>query len=200
MEQHKRERAALMDHLLAKDWNVFGTLKFIDGRTIGRHSATKVLRSYWNKIDRVFFGKAAERQAVRVPRWCFAHEGSDSENYHVHFALLAPIADIEHTCCVLNAVWTQHHYQTAPLGKNWIMPLRHKKAATNYLTGEYWRLGGETLLDDLCWDRTSANTLAEYQHDAQQARILRAASPLWLNDAKQALAAQQARYQLPDEH
>jgi hypothetical protein len=32
----------------------------------------------------MFFGKAAERQNMRVPRWCFAHEGSDHENYHVH--------------------------------------------------------------------------------------------------------------------
>ena len=55
------------------------------------------------------FGKAAERQNMRVPRWCFAHEGSDSENYHIHFALQAPIPDVDHMCCTLNAVWAQHH-------------------------------------------------------------------------------------------
>ena len=90
-EQRKQERQALIEHLLAQDWNVFGTLKFVNGRTIGRSSADKLLRSYWNRIDRMFFGKAAERQNMRVPRWCFAHEGSDSENFHVHFALQAPI-------------------------------------------------------------------------------------------------------------
>ena len=99
-EQRKQERQALIEHLLAQDWNVFGTLKFVNGRTIGRSSADKLLRSYWNKIDRVFFGKAAERQNMRVPRWCFAHEGSDSENFHVHFALQAPIPDVDHMCCV----------------------------------------------------------------------------------------------------
>jgi hypothetical protein len=76
-EQRKQERQALIDHLLAQDWNVFGTLKFANGRTIGRHSANKLLRSYWNKVDRVIYGKAAERQNMRVPRWCFAHEGAD---------------------------------------------------------------------------------------------------------------------------
>ena len=35
-EQRKQERQALIDHLLAQDWNVFGTLKFVNGRTIGR--------------------------------------------------------------------------------------------------------------------------------------------------------------------
>ena len=38
-EQRKQERQALIDHLLAQDWNVFGTLKFVNGRTIGRSSA-----------------------------------------------------------------------------------------------------------------------------------------------------------------
>ena len=94
-EQRKQERQALIEHLLAQDWNVFGTLKFVNGRTISRSSADKLLRSYWNRIDRMFFGKAAERQNKRVPRWCFAHEGSDSENFHVHFALQAPIPDVD---------------------------------------------------------------------------------------------------------
>jgi hypothetical protein len=33
--QRKRERKALMADLLEHDWDVFGTLKFINGRTIG---------------------------------------------------------------------------------------------------------------------------------------------------------------------
>ena len=35
-EQRKQERQALVQHLMAQDWNVFGTLKFVNGRTIGR--------------------------------------------------------------------------------------------------------------------------------------------------------------------
>ena len=61
-EQRKQERQALIDHLLAQEWDVFGTLKFVNGRTIGRETANTLLRSYWNRIDRMFFGKAAERQ------------------------------------------------------------------------------------------------------------------------------------------
>ena len=52
-EQRKQERQALSEHLLAQDWNVFGTLKFVNGRTIGRETAKKLLRSYLNRIDRV---------------------------------------------------------------------------------------------------------------------------------------------------
>ena len=194
-EQRKQERQALIEHLLAQDWNVFGTLKFVNGRTIGRETANKLLRSYWNKIDRVMFGKAAERHNIRVPRWCFAHEGSDNENYHVHFVLQAPIPDVDHMCCTLNAVWAQHHNQTAPLFKNWIMPVTDRTAVASYLTQEYWRMGSGTLLDELCWDRTPADTMAQYHHDQQAHRITRAASPLWLRQAQQALHTQKAQYE-----
>ena len=194
-EQRKQERQALIDHLLAQDWNVFGTLKFVNGRTIGRSSADKLLRSYWNRIDRMFFGKAAERQNMRVPRWCFAHEGGDTENYHIHFALQAPIADVDHMCCTLNAVWAQHSNQTAPLVKNWITPVTDRTAVASYLTREYWRLGSDTLLDELSWDRTPVDTMAQYHHDQQANRLSRAASPLWLKQAHQALDHQKAAYQ-----
>ena len=38
-EQRKQERQALVQHLMAQDWDVFGTLKFVNGRTIGRRLA-----------------------------------------------------------------------------------------------------------------------------------------------------------------
>ncbi len=76
-----------MAYLLEQDWDVFRTLKFVDSRTIGSITANKLLRSYWNRIDRVFFGHAADRKSIRVPRWCFAHEGADAENFHIHFLL-----------------------------------------------------------------------------------------------------------------
>jgi hypothetical protein len=118
---------------------------------------------------------------MRLPRWCFAHEGSDHENYHVHFALQAPILDVDHMCCVLNAVWAQHHAQTASLAKNWIMPVQDRAAVASYVTHEYWRMGSGTLLDELCWDRTPVDTMAQYHHDQQAHRITRAARSLSSN-------------------
>ena len=199
-EQRKQERQALSEHLLAQDWNAFGTLKFVNGRTIGRETANTLLRSYWNRIDRMFFGKAAERQNMRVPRWCFAHEGSDSENFHVHFVLKAATPNTEHLCCLLNAVWAQHHAQTAPLAKNWIMPAQDRAAVASYVTHEYWRMGSDTILDNLCWGAEQSNLLTQHslnEHYVQQQayRIQRAASPLWLHQAQQALHTQQARYE-----
>ena len=199
-EQRKQERQALIDHLLAQDWNVFGTLKFVNGRTISRSSTDKLLRSYWNKIDRLMFGKAAERQNMRLPRWCFAHEGSDSENFHVHFALQAPILDVDNMCCVLNAVWAQHHAQTASLAKNWIMPVQDRAAVASYVTHEYWRMGSDTILDALSWTAKQSyyltvHALNEHYFQQQAQRIQKAASPLWLQQAQQALNDQKAQYE-----
>ena len=199
-EQRKRERQALVQHLLAQDWNVFGTLKFVNGRTIGRETANKLLRSYWNKIDRVMFGKAAERLDMRVLRWCFAHEGSDSENFHVHFVMKSALHDTQSMCCLLNAVWAQHHAQTAPLAKNWIMPAQDRAAVASYVTHEYWRMSSDTILDALSWTAEQSyyltdNALDEHYTQQQAQRIQRAASPLWLQQAQQALNTQQARYE-----
>ena len=65
MTDWRRERQDLNEYLLEQDWDVFGTLKFVDGRSIGRTTANKLLRSYWNRLDRVFFGHAADRQKDR---------------------------------------------------------------------------------------------------------------------------------------
>ena len=194
MKDWRRERRELMEYLLEQDWDVFGTLKFVDGRTIGSVTANKLLRSYWNKIDRVFFGHAADRQKISVPRWCFAHEGSDAENFHIHFLLKSPIANTEQACCLLNAVWAQHHLQTGPMAKNWIMPVQSRSRAVNYVTREYWRLGSATLLDEISWATTSAADMAAQETEAQALRINKAASSAWITAATAALRDQQSRY------
>jgi hypothetical protein len=198
--QLKREQQELTKHLLGQDWNTFGTLKFVNGRTIGHDTAHLLLRSYWNKVDRIFFGRAAERQRVRVPRWCFAHEGSDSENFHVHFALLSPLADIQQACTFLNAVWTQHHSQTAGLEKNWIMPVQSRTAVVNYLTREYWRMGSVTVLDHISWSQTTAVQMADFVHDAQSKRITAAVDEDALRTAKDAFLVHLNKYKQIDDH
>ena len=186
----------MVQHLLAQEWDLFGTLKFVNGRTIGRHSANKLLRSYWNKVDRIIYGKAAERQNMRVPRWCFAHEGGDHENFHVHFVTPSPLQGTEDMCCLLNVIWAQHHTQTAPLVKNWIMPVKDRAAVTSYVTHEYWRMGSDTISDNLCWDSAQLNFAPNYNYTQQQAhRITREANPIWLQQAQHALNTQQAQYE-----
>jgi hypothetical protein len=195
LNMRKRERADTIKRLLDAEWNVFGTLKFVDGRRIGSASAAKIIGSYWNRVDRVFFGRAAERQKVRVPRWCFAHTGWDSENLHIHFALLSPVPDHEQACTVLNALWSYHHRQTAPLEKNWITPVQDRVAVARYLTREYWRLGAASFLDQYSWSSTDTATIAQYQHLTQARRIHHQIGSEALQQAQQAYQQHKANTQ-----
>ena len=110
------------------------------------------------------------------------------------------LKNTQRMCCLLNAVWAQHHAQTAPLAKNWIMPVQDRAAVASYVTHEYWRMGSDTILDELSWTAKQSYYLTDHaldEHYAQQQahRITRAASPLWLKKAQQALGEQKAAYE-----
>ena len=76
------------------------------------------------------------------------------------------------------------------------MPAQDRAAVASYVTHEYWRMGSDTLLGELCWDTGHANHTTDDNYSQQQAyRIQRAASPLWLQQAQQTLRTQQARYE-----
>ena len=76
------------------------------------------------------------------------------------------------------------------------MPVTDRTAVASYLTREYWRLGSDTFLDAVSWDdRAAANAFKDYNHLKQANRLSRAASPLWLRQAQQALNTQQAAYE-----
>ena len=57
-------------------------------------------------------------------------------------------------------------------------------------------MGSHTFLDAISWDDQKAvNVFKEYHHLKQANRLSRAASPLWLKQAHQALDHQKAAYQ-----
>ena len=56
--------------LAQKDWiyeladsgyNIAGTLKFYNGRTISKNKVAALLGAYWHKVDRTLFGQAANK-------------------------------------------------------------------------------------------------------------------------------------------
>ena len=80
------------------------------------------------------------------------------------------------------------------------MPAQDRAAVASYVTHEYWRMGSDTILDKLSWTAKQSYYLTDHaldeQYTQQQAnRLSRAASPLWLKQAHQALGDQQARYE-----
>jgi hypothetical protein len=139
MNENFTHQHELYRMLLQRRWNVFGTLKFQPDRKTSSEHSHRLVRCFWNKLDRVIYGKAAEL-GCRVNRWCFAHTGSHSDNYHIHFVALADI-NTDEFCCLANTLWTKTSPETASIDHNWIMPVMIPDRVAAYLTREVWKLG-----------------------------------------------------------
>ena len=139
MTQNFIYQRELYRYLLDRDWDVFGTLKFHSGNRISGRRAHMQVRCFWNHLDRVIYGKAAQA-GCRVRRWCFAHAGTNSDNYHVHFVAQAPI-DMPEFCALANTLWTKTSAATAGIDQNWITPVLYPDRVAGYVTREVWKLG-----------------------------------------------------------
>lgn len=172
MQQNFIYQRELYRYLLGRDWNVFGTMKFQPVRRISNSEAHMQLRYFWNKLDRVIYGKAAEA-GCRVNRWCFSHAGSHSDNYHLHFVAKAPIQTLEF-CALANTLWAKTSPETAGIDQNWITPVLYPDRVAGYVTREVWKLGPASFDTQI-----SADTGVTYQNTperlvAQGQRISRA--------------------------
>lgn len=123
--------AAIRD-ILDAEMNVMGVLKFDNGRHIDREQAETLWRLYWHKMDRIFFGRAADR-GLGIERRCFTELGEDDKNLHMHFAAASPIA-VRPFCAVANAVWVNLNKRTADYETNRIMPVLYPEDCAAYTT------------------------------------------------------------------
>lgn len=187
----KSQQQHFQDWLLARDWDVFGTLKFQPIKNISAGKAHALVRHFVNKLDRVVYGKAAEC-GVRVQRWCFAHEGSASENYHVHFVAKSPI-DPELFCCLSNVIWVKQARVTGSISKNWFTPVISRERVSAYLTKEFWKLGDNSFDAAISADNASKFQSNEKQEMLQRERIARAMSDNEFRAAHAALVEHKVR-------
>jgi hypothetical protein len=180
----KSEQQQFEQWINSRDWDVFGTLKFQPIRMISGQKAHQIVRHFWNHLDRVIYGKAAEK-GCRVARWCFAHEGSHSDNYHVHFVAKSPI-DADLFCCLSNALWSKQDRATASIQKNWITPVHHRDRVVQYLTKEIWKLGNTSFDATLTCDYAMP---FETDTDRQAAQAKRMSRAVTENEVRAAQAA-----------
>lgn len=116
--------------ILKNGMDVMGVLKFRNGRHIARGQSEVLWATYWHKMDRIFFGHAADK-SFGIERRCFTETGVDGRNLHMHFAALSPIAT-HAFCAVANAVWVSMHTNTANYTDNWITPLLYAEQGAAY--------------------------------------------------------------------
>ena len=167
--QHYRE---LRSYLVQREWDVFGTLKFHTAGLISGYQARRLLRSYWNQLDRVVYGKAAT-VGCRIQRWCFAHGGSHNDNFHVHFVARSAF-EPEEFCALGNTVWAKHNSATAVIRQNWITPIHYPERVAGYIAREIWRTGTDSFDTELTADTGVTYQLTAERAAARQERIARA--------------------------
>ena len=68
-----KNRTAIIDWILQRDWELAITLTFKKDCT--EHRARKTMRRLWNGIDRQLYQKAFKKQGKRVERVCAFEKG-----------------------------------------------------------------------------------------------------------------------------
>jgi hypothetical protein len=137
------EKKALIKWFNNYEWDVFGTLTF--KYSLNEFDAEKVLKLYWNKIDKYYYGNKSHRNNLRVSKVCCLQKGTNNNNVHFHFLAKKP-ANIkrEKFKYALNDFW---HNNIREAGKE--VKFRDVdiiKKDINYLMHEFYKLGTDTFI------------------------------------------------------
>ena len=170
MDWNKRTQTAWQQELAEGNYDTVGVLKFNRGTAISSRTAETLYSAYWHKLDRMLFGRAADR-GVCVERWCFVEGGEFGNNTHLHFVARAPF-DTKLFCAVAAASWTNLHRYTSSYDYSWITPVQHTAGVSSYNSKETW-----WLRDDMagvrCSRRSAPGTdYKAFENPAQAQRIL----------------------------
>ena len=120
------------NELAHEHYDVTGTLKFNNGRRVGKSTASKLLTAYWHKMDKLFFGVDAKKR-IGVERWVFAEYGELGDNLHFHFKANSPTEPI-FFCAIANLLWSNLDNLTASAKYNEITPTIDAVKSARYVT------------------------------------------------------------------
>jgi hypothetical protein len=168
----KRTQRDWTNYIENSDLDVFGTLKFYNGATIGREKAAAIYAAYWHRVDQIFFGHAAKK-GYCIERLCFEEYGESGDNLHIHFAAKSPIATSPF-CAVLNAVWVNFNHSCANYAGNRIMPILYRAEAADYVAKDTRNLADGDLGLKLTRMYDGRKATEIFDPEAQIGRILTA--------------------------
>lgn len=156
--------------LANKDYDITGTLKFNNGRRVGKAAANKLLKAYWHKLDRIFFGHAADK-GVGIERWVFAEYGELGDNLHYHFKAKAPTEPV-FFCAVANIIWSEMNQQTSAQRFSEITPTIDPSKSALYVT----KSTKQFHVDEVGFSASHQNkkpvNVEDFQTHAQAKRVL----------------------------
>ena len=170
MDWNKRVQTAWKQEVERGGYNTVGVLKFNKGTAISSSTADVLYGAYWHKLDKVLFGRAADK-GMCVERWCFTEGGELGDNLHMHFVARAPINSTLF-CAVASALWVNFHSYTSAYGYSWITPTQCNTAAGAYNTKDTWWLRED--MTGLSCSRRNTTEIdnIKFQNQTQANRIL----------------------------
>lgn len=163
-------------------YDVTGVLTFKDGDRMCHKTAIKLMNTFWHRVDRVFFGTAADK-GYGINRLCFLEFGKSQRCIHMHFVAQSMIDPVVFSA-ILNVLWNMLNADTAELSKNWITPIHDKLAIAEYVTKEMWHFRDDSIVINC--DRRNDDPDAYKSFDVD-ARMLRLANHLDADLLEQAL-------------
>ena len=161
--------AKSISEIMAGPYDVTGVLAFKDGDRMDHAIAIKLISAFWHKVDRIFFGQAAN-QGFGINRRCFLEFGKSQRCIHVHFVAQSPFDPIAFSA-ILNVLWNGLNPQTAVLRKNWITPIHSKPAIAGYVTKEIWRFRDDLHVLDCDHGLDGLTRYAAFDPEARLQRI-----------------------------
>lgn len=123
--------------IVSGPYDITGALTFKDGDRMRHGDAIKLMEAYWHKVDRILFGRAADK-GCGINRLCFVEFGKSQKCIHMHFVAQSPI-DAKLFCAILNVLWETLSETNTLAQDNWITPIRDKAAIAGYVTKDVWR-------------------------------------------------------------
>ena len=150
-ERFEQQRA-WADCLAQTDWHVFGTLKFTDGHSMKTQIAQRLVRKFWNKLDRLYLGQNHVSAGHRIERIVSEQLGTSGENLHYHFVAKLD-GDIARFCDTARWVWEETSNFTIGYEKTVIEPARNARSASGYCLHEYLTRGADTIFLEACHKR-----------------------------------------------
>ena len=185
MDWRKSVHTAWRQQLLQGDYNTVGVLKFNKGTAVGLSTAQKLWCAYWRKLDRVVFGRAADKGAA-VSRWCFVEGGEFGNNLHLHFVAQAPFETVAF-CTVATALWSDFHTYASNTQYSQITPMQHNSAAVGYFSKETWLLKADVAGAECSRRAAPEFDCDSFQNQAQIQRIQAQITNTALDDAHTAV-------------
>jgi hypothetical protein len=137
--ENNKQYDALKRWLAAENFTVFGTLKFPSKYPISEYKSQRLVCNFFKKLDRAYYGSAAENIGMRHNRVVFKHMGTSGANLHYHF-LAKPHTDPALFAELARKQWANMGTWTMDYVDTDIKAVRSNEGASNYMLHEYYKL------------------------------------------------------------